>query len=140
MHIECPHCRESNELAFGENIHCHKCEKNFKGFSFRQYKKPLMGTGVALFLGISGALKVDAHFFEPKRYSTGAIYQIISSCANPNSTLLTSDRRDSLAAACICALDKTMQKIDAQDLSTKAKEFKELFSVNIGSCRQTESW
>jgi hypothetical protein len=140
MHIECPHCKESNEVAVGEYIHCHKCEKNFKGFSFRQYKKPLMGTGVALFLGISGALKVDAHFFEPKRYSTGAIYQIISSCANPDSYLLTSAKRERLAAACICALDKTMQKIDAQDLSAKAKEFKELFSANIGSCRQAESW
>lgn len=135
MNIECPHCNEVNTLEFAENIHCHKCQSSFKGFSFKKHKKSIIGTGTALLLGAYGGIKADSYFLEPKRYSTSAIYEIVSYCANPTGNKLTKSRQEELAKSCICALDKTMKEIGEGELAVKSKEFIRTFNKHNKTCR-----
>lgn len=135
MNIECPHCNTENTIENADNIHCQKCEKSFKGFAFRKYKTSIIGTGVALMLGAYAGQKVDGHFFEPKRYSTAAIYEIVSYCANPTEVLFTQARQQKLAETCICALNKTMSQISEVELKTRSSEFKKLFNQHVAVCR-----
>lgn len=134
MNIECPHCDTGNTIEFAENIHCHKCQKSFAGFSFKKYKTSILGTGAVLLLGAYGGHKLDGHFLEPKRYSTAAIYEIVDFCVNPDSPRLADMTKPRLAKACVCALDKAMEKIPEAEMATRAKEFKVLFWQNLKRC------
>lgn len=135
MNIECPHCKTDNTLEFAENMHCHKCQNSFLGFSFKQHKKSIIGIGTALLLGAYGGIKADSYFLEPKRYSTSAIYEIVSYCANPTGNALYKSKQVELAKSCICALDKTMSEIRETELAAKSNEFVRTFNKHMTVCR-----
>lgn len=86
-------------------------------------------------LGAYAGQKVDGHFFEPNRYSTAAIYEIVSYCANPTEVLFTQARQQKLAETCICALNKTMSQISEVELKTRSSDFKKLFNQHVTACR-----
>lgn len=135
MNIECPHCATDNAIEFAENIRCHKCENSFSGFAFRKYKPVILGTVSALVIGAFAGKTADEYFLEPKRYSTAAIYEIVSYCSNPNSDFLTRSSQQGLAKACVCALNKTMAQVKEKELKTRAADFKNLFQQHMAACR-----
>lgn len=134
MNIKCPSCSTNNAIEFAENICCHKCKNSFVGFSFRKYKTSVLGTTAVLLVGAWGGQKLDVHYLEPKRYSTAAIYEIVSYCANPANVMFTQGRQRELAAECICALNKTMAQIGEAELSKRSSEFIKLFNSHRNSC------
>jgi hypothetical protein len=134
LNIVCPVCTEENSLEYGSHISCNKCEKTFAGHTYKKFKKPLLSVKAALFIGAVGAYKVDKEFLEPKRYSTGAIVEIVSYCANSDNIFSRATQRVS-AKACICALDETMKEVPEAELTSNAKLFKSSFVNNLKQCR-----
>ncbi|MBQ4833630.1 hypothetical protein J8L70_10295 [Pseudoalteromonas sp. MMG010] len=134
LNIVCPACTEENSLEYGSHISCNKCEKTFAGHTYKKFKKPLLSVKAALFIGAVGAYKVDKEFLEPKRYSTGAIVEIVSFCANSDTIFRKASQRVT-AQACICALDETMKEVPEAELSSNAKLFKNAFVSNLQQCR-----
>ncbi|WP_417698754.1 hypothetical protein [Pseudoalteromonas lipolytica] len=134
LNIVCPDCEEENTLEYGNHIKCHKCEKSFAGYTYLKFKKPFLTAKFALFIGAVGAYKLDREFLEPKRYSTGAIVEIVSYCSNPDSRLNRYERNN-LAKDCICALDNTMKLVPEAELRSKASEFKKVFWENLQQCK-----
>lgn len=135
MNIECPHCDTGNTIDFAENIHCHKCKKNFTGFSFRKVKGSIFSTSVLLVGAALVGQKVDREFFEAARYPSAAIYEIISYCSNPQGMNLTRHMQQKMASTCACALDKTMPDVNGRDLKRQSSEFVKVFNKNLKSCR-----
>ncbi|MBB1378976.1 hypothetical protein [Pseudoalteromonas sp. SR43-2] len=133
LNIVCPACTEENALEYGNHISCNKCEKTFAGHTYKKFKKPLLSVKAALFIGAVGAYKVDKEFLEPKRYSTGAIVEIVSFCANSDNIRKAS--QIVTAHACICALDETMKEVPEAELSSNAKLFQSTFLSNLQQCR-----
>lgn len=134
LNIVCPACTEENALEYGNYISCNKCEKTFAGHTYKKFKKPLLSVKAALFIGAVGAYKLDKEFLEPKRYSTGAIVEIVSFCTNSDTIFKKASQRVS-AHACICALDETMKEVPEAELSSNAKLFKSTFISNLQQCR-----
>jgi ribosomal protein S27E len=134
LNIVCPACTEENALEYGNHISCNKCEKTFAGHTYKKFKKPLLSVKAALFIGAVGAYKLDKEFLEPKRYSTGAIVEIVSFCTNSDTIFRKASQRVS-AHACICALDETMKEVPEAELSSNAKLFKSTFISNLQQCR-----
>ena len=134
LNIVCPACTEENALEYGSHISCNKCEKTFAGHTYKKLKKPLLSVKAALFIGAVGAYKLDKEFLEPKRYSTGAIVEIVSFCTNSDTIFRKASQRVS-AHACICALDETMKEVPEAELSSNAKLFKSTFISNLQQCR-----
>lgn len=134
LNIVCPACTEENALEYGNHISCNKCENTFAGHTYKKFKKPLLSVKAALFIGAVGAYKVDKEFLEPKRYSTGAIVEIVSFCASSDTIFKKASQRVT-AHACICALDETMKEVPEAELSSNAKLFKSTFVSNLQQCR-----
>lgn len=134
LNIVCPACTEENALEYGNHISCNKCEKTFAGHTYKKFKKPLLSVKAALFIGAVGAYKLDKEFLEPKRYSTGAIVEIVSFCTSSDTIFRKASQRVS-AHACICALDETMKEVPEAELSSNAKLFKSTFISNLQQCR-----
>lgn len=134
MNIECPHCSTGNTIDFAENINCHKCQKNFLGFSFRKHKNSVIGTGFVLLAAALAGQRIDSEFFEAGRYPSAAIYEIISYCSNPKDTYLTRQTQQQMASTCACALDKTMPEVSGRDLRRQSSKFVELFTANLKTC------
>lgn len=134
LNLVCPCCSEESSLEYGNHITCSKCAKTFAGHTYQKFKKPLLTAKVALLIGAVGAYKVDKEFLEPKRYSTGAIVEIVSFCASSDTIFKKASQRVT-AHACICALDETMKEVPEAELSSNAKLFKSTFVSNLQQCR-----
>lgn len=134
MNIECPHCDTGNTLDFAENINCHKCQKSFKGFSFRKITGSVFSTGLILVGTAIIGQKIDREFFEPKRYPTAAIFEIVSHCSAPRNSSIRKTDQEKYALACVCALDKTMAKISEEDFKARPNEFIKTFNMNLRIC------
>ncbi|WP_065979254.1 MULTISPECIES: hypothetical protein [Pseudoalteromonas] len=134
LNIVCPDCEEENTLEYGNHIKCHKCEKSFAGHTYQKFKKPFLTAKFALFIGAVGAYKLDREFLEPKRYSTGAIVEIVSFCSNPRARLSNNDQIVT-AKMCICALDRTMKEVPEAELASNKKLFITEFANNLNQCR-----
>lgn len=134
MDIKCPNCSTTNVIEFAEHICCHKCKNSFSGFSFRKYKTSVLGTTAVLFVGAWGWQTFDANYLEPKRYSTAAIFEIVSHCANPGNTFYTQNMQRKIARECICALDKTMKMIKEEELQLRQTEFIKWFKHYRHEC------
>ncbi len=134
MNIKCPNCSTNNTIEFAENICCHTCKKSFAGFSFRKYKMPIAGVTSVLLIATLGGLQLESYVLEPRRYSTAAIYEIVSYCANPTNVMITQSMHRQLAEECICALNKTMVEISESELTMRAGEFTRLFNNHRSSC------
>lgn len=133
LQLICPSCNENNELEYGHHIKCNSCDNAFAGFIYKKFKKPILGVKLALCVGLYGGYKIDQQVFEPSRYSTAAIYEIVNSCSNPPRTMSSYEKRE-LAQNCICALDKTMLSIAEPELSKNKNKFIMLFKQNLKSC------
>lgn len=134
LNIVCPACTEENTLEYGDHISCNKCEKTFAGHTYKRFKKPFLSVKAALLIGAVGAYKVDKEFLEPKRYSTGAIVEIVSYCASSDN-IFSRSTQSITAKACICALDETMREVPESELASNAKLFQTSFVNNLKQCR-----
>lgn len=135
MNIECPKCNTSNSLKNLGHIHCEKCKQCFTGFSFRKHKTTLSATALAMVAGGYIGVTADARYLEKNRYPTAAIYEIVSYCASPRNVVMTKREQEQLASECICALDKSMAEVRADEFKTKSSEFRRSFEKNIRVCR-----
>lgn len=134
MHIECPSCSADNEIEFGENIVCSKCNKSFAGHLYKKFKKPILSATTALFLGVFGTYHVDQIFFEDQRYPLGAEYEIIDNCVNSSRMLMNKYRHAEKVQLCVCVLEKTMEYVSYKELKKSESEFLTRFRGSISSC------
>lgn len=135
MNIDCPHCDTTNRVEFAENIHCHKCNKSFAGFSYRKYKTSFIASGAILLVGAWGGQKIDREYFEAQRYPSAAIYEIISFCSTSQRASINRSTQTQLIKKCSCALDKTMPEVNQKHLNIKSMKFLESFGKNLNSCK-----
>ncbi len=134
MHIECPSCSTNNKIEFGENIICHKCKKSFAGHVYKQVKKPVTAAALALAVGVFGTYKVDQVFFQDHRYPTSVEYEIINACINSSRIIKNSAQYAYKTDLCICALEKTMERVGYKEIGQRESEFKTLFQKNVYNC------
>lgn len=134
MHIECPSCSTDNKIEFGENIICYECKKTFAGHSFKKFKKPVLSTTAALFIGVFGTYKIDQVFLTDQRYPLNVEYELIVNCVYSSHTLRNSVRNVEKTQLCICALERTMEEISYKQLRKSESEFLTRFRSNIARC------
>lgn len=134
MHIECPSCSKDNEIEFGKNIVCSECKESFAGHSYKKFKKPFLSATTALFLGAFGTYKVDQIFFEDQRYPLKVEYEIVDSCVNSSSRLMSSHQQNKKTEVCICALDTTMKAMNYKEYKESESGFLTRFSESVKSC------
>jgi hypothetical protein len=134
MNIECPSCKEDNKIEFAKNIICHKCKKSFAGQSYKKFKKPFISATTALIIGAYGTYKADKMLFEDQRYPLKVEYELVDSCINSSRTSLNYSQQVDKTKVCVCALEKTVEKISYKEMIESESEFLTRFRLNIASC------
>ncbi len=131
MKIECPRCQKDNEIEFAENISCSECEKSFKGFKFS--KRKFVSASAALIVGTLGGYKVNAAF-EDVRYPLAVEYAIVDSCVNSSSNMVSVSWYTNKRKTCVCALEKTVEKVSYSDYQADRQSFMTSFKFNAMAC------
>lgn len=132
MKIECPHCREDNDIEFAENISCNNCNKSFKGFKFSQRK--LISAGAALVVGAMGGYKVNTAL-EDIRYPLAVEYAIVDSCVNSSKNLVSTSWYENKRDICLCALEKTIDQVSYSSYKSDQPTFVSTLKQNASTCR-----
>lgn len=135
MQIICPHCEKGNEIEYGENIICGDCKKTLAGYTYKRFKKPLMSTATALFVGAYGTYTINKEFIDVARYPVGVEYELIDSCINASRNFMGSYWRVDKTKICVCALKKTMGDLSYKDMKKSEPKFLDRFRGNIAECR-----
>lgn len=135
MQIECPSCNTVNKIDFGEKIVCSECKNSFAGHLYKKFKKPFMSATTALLIGAYGTYGIDKTFFEEQRYPVSVEYELVDSCVNSSHSLMRTVEYIEKKRTCICALNKTMEKVNYKKFQESESEFLTHFTRSIVSCK-----
>lgn len=133
MKIECPHCKEQNEIEFAENIKCHKCGKSFKDYNFRKSHKFAISAVSALAFGGIGGYHLNGYFSD--RYPVRVEYAIVDTCVNGAGNRIEEYLYRHKRELCSCALEKTMPKVSLSELKSDPAKFGKVFRDEEQKCR-----
>jgi hypothetical protein len=134
MLIECPHCKHDNEIEYAENIHCNKCEKNFKGVTFSK-RKIITGTAIALLTYVGFHTLNDEVKGYGDRYPIAVEYALLDSCINGSRNSISQNRYLSKRDVCLCALKGAQEDYPYSDYKDDAKGLVPIFRQYANSCR-----
>lgn len=131
LEVQCPHCKEQNNINLSKEIKCKSCEKSLTTKKYT--KKALISSTTALLIGIGGGIYLDEKF-ETDRYPLKAEYNIVQSCVSQDSRTLS--RKDYLEKIdiCICAQEKTIKDISYGDFKDSRVLFLNKFESNVLKC------
>ena len=133
MQIECPACKEINQIEYENNIACASCNKTLEGYFYKHFKKPIILTSFVISLSAFGGYEVGK-FISDDRYPVATEYELINACSSGRLHALSRDSVKEKTALCICALEKTMDDISQSDIGGNEKQFVSRFRENIAAC------
>lgn len=87
------------------------------------YKKPIVSTLTAVFIGAFGVYKIDQHFFTVHRYPVSVEYEIVDACVNASRTLMPAEQYKRKKEICSCALVKAQEDFSYKDMKKDASGF-----------------
>ena len=135
LKIICPNCEEENIIKLSSEIKCKKCEKDLTKWRYSKITKKVLGAGTAFILGVAPAYEIGKHIHSENRYPIATEYSIVHSCISSYSTPLKRVQIKNKKAICICALSKTMKKIDYDDFKEDQEKFIDIFEQKAAQCQ-----
>lgn len=134
LEIICPDCEELNKIKLSSEIKCKKCEKDLTKWRYGKVSKKILGAGTAFILGVAPAYQIGKHMHNEHRYPVDTEYSIVNSCVSQYSKPLRRVYIQQKKAICICALSKTMRKIDYDDYKNDENKFFDIFEQKATEC------
>jgi hypothetical protein len=135
LKITCPNCEEENIIKLSSEIKCKKCEKDLTKWRYSKITKKVLGAGTAFILGVAPAYEIGKHMHSEDRYPIATEYSIVHSCISSHSSPLQRVHIKNKKTICICALSKTMKKIDYDDFTKDQEKFLDIFEQKAAQCQ-----
>lgn len=135
LEIICPDCEELNTIKLSSEINCKKCEKDLTKWRYAKISKKILGAGTAFVLGVAPAYQIGKHMHNEDRYPVATEYSIVNSCVSQYSKPLRKIYINHKKAICVCALSKTMKKIDYDDFKEDQEKFIDIFEQKAAQCQ-----
>lgn len=133
MQIECPACKEVNQIEYAQNIECGSCKSTLEGYFYKRFKKPLVLTSFVISLSAFGGYEVGK-LISDDRYPMTIEYELINACSSGRLYALSRNSAKEKTSLCICALEKTINDINYSDIKANEKRFVSRFRENIIAC------
>lgn len=135
LKIICPDCEELNTIKLPSETNCKKCKKDLTKWRYAKISKKILGAGTAFILGVAPAYEIGKHIHSEDRYPVATEYSIVHSCISSYSVPLKRVQIKNKKAICICALSKTMKKIDYDDFKEDQEKFIDIFKQKAAQCQ-----
>ncbi len=135
LEIICSNCEEENIIKLSSVIKRKKCDEDLTKSKYAKFKKPIISTMSALIMGTPAAYQVGKHIYSEDRYPVATEYSIVNSCVSQYSKPLRKIYINHKKAICICALSKTMKKIDYDDFKEDQEKFIDIFEQKATQCQ-----
>jgi len=134
LEIICPSCEEKNTIKLSSEIKCRKCEEDLTKSKYGKITKNIISAGTIFVLGSTSAYQIGKHIHSEDRYPLNVEYSIIHNCISLYDKPLQRASMGSKKRICICALSKTMKKIDYDDYKKDENKFLDIFEVKASEC------
>jgi len=135
LKIICPSCEEENIVKLSTAIKCKKCKKDLTKWRYSKITKKVLGAGTAFILGVAPAYEIGKYMHSEDRYPVATEYAIVHSCISSYSAPLKRVYINNKKAICICALSKTMKKLDYDDFIEDREKFFDIFEQKAAQCQ-----
>ena len=135
LELKCPSCEEDNTVKLSSEIKCQKCKKDLTKWKYGQLKKKVVSASSIFLLSVMPAYEVGKHMHVEDRYPVATEYSIVHSCISSYSAPLKRVQIKNKKAICICALSKTMKKIDYDDFKEDQEKFIDIFEQKAVQCQ-----
>ena len=135
LKLICPNCEEENIVKLSTEIKCKECKKDLTKWQYSKVTKKVLGAGTAFILGVAPAYEIGKHVHSEDRYPVATEYSIVHNCISSYSTPLKRVQIKNKKAICICALSKTMKKIDYDDFKEDQEKFIDIFEQKATQCQ-----
>lgn len=93
----------------------------------------MISASAALVVGTLGGYKVNAAL-EEARYPLAVEYAIVDSCVNSSSNMVSVSWYTNKRKTCLCALEKTEEKISYSDYKADQRSFLTSFKLHALAC------
>lgn len=134
LEVICPNCDEENTIKLSSEIKCKKCEEDLTKSKYSKFKKPIIGAMTAIMIGTPAAYQIGKHMHSEDRYPVATEYSIVNSCVSQYSKPLRKIYINHKKAICVCALSKTMKKIDYDEYKKDQEKFIDMFERKAIQC------
>jgi len=134
LEIVCPNCEEENTVKLSSEIKCKKCEKDLSTWKYGEIAKKVMCSGTAIAIGSISAYHIGKHIHSEDRYPIAVEYSIVKSCISNYPEPLRRIQIRQKKEVCVCALSKTIEKIDYDDYIKDEEKFLDIFEHKASEC------
>ncbi len=135
LEIICPNCDEENVIKLSSEIKCKKCKKDLSKWKYEKIKSKALAVWTIFIFGAVPAYEIEKHMQSEDRYPVATEYSIVNSCVSQYSKPLRKIYINHKKAICVCALSKTMKKIDYDDFKEDQEKFIDIFEQKAAQCQ-----
>ena len=135
LKLICPNCEEENTVKLSTEIKCKKCKKDLTKWKYGKIKNKALIVWTVFIYGAVPAYEIEKYMHHEDRYPTATEYSIVHNCISSYSAPLKRVQIKNKKTICVCALSKTMKKIDYDDFTKDQEKFIDIFEQKAAQCQ-----